>query len=99
MKSSPGNLSEPSSIIFPMNSLWRNTDLLSKPLGQWASCCVLISPKAFREAREAYAIMEGMDREMAARRVGHTVRTQEQNYAKYDAIRARDLADKHRSEL
>ena len=56
----------------------------------------LITPKAFREAGEAYAIMEGMDRQTAARRAGHTVDVQEKNYTKYDEIRARDLADKHR---
>jgi len=59
----------------------------------------LITPKAFREAGEAYAIMEGMDRQTAARRAGHTVDVQEKNYTKYDEIRARDLADKHRPNL
>ncbi len=56
----------------------------------------LIVPKAFREAGEAYAIMEGMDRDMAAKRAGHSQRVQGANYAKYDGIRARDLADRHR---
>ena len=55
----------------------------------------LITPKAFREAGEAYAIMSGMDRETAARRAGHSVEVQKRNYTKYDKIRARDLADKH----
>ena len=54
----------------------------------------LITPKAFREAGEAYAVMEGMDREMAAKRAGHTVAVQQRNYTKYDAIRARDIVDR-----
>ena len=56
----------------------------------------LVVPKAFREAGEAYSVMDGMDREMAARIAGHTVEVQKRNYTKFDSIRARELADKHR---
>jgi len=56
----------------------------------------LITPKAFREAGEAYALMNGMESKTAANRAGHTEIIQQRNYMKYDAIRARDLADKHR---
>ena len=61
----------------------------------WKKPRFLITPKAFREAGEAYAIMSGMDRETAARRAGHSVEVQKRNYTKYGEIRARDLADKH----
>jgi len=54
----------------------------------------LITPKALREAGEAYAIMSSkVDRKMAAERAGHTESVQEQNYTKFDAIRARDMVD------
>lgn len=35
--------------------------------------------KAFREAGEAYAVMNGMDRGVAARRGGHTEEVQSRN--------------------
>ncbi len=59
----------------------------------------LISPKGLREAGEAYAVMEGMDRPTAAARAGHSEEVQATNYTKYDEIRARDLADRHRPDL
>jgi len=59
----------------------------------------LITPKAFREAGEAYALMNGMEPKTAASRAGHTETIQQRNYMKYDAIRARDLADRHRPAL
>lgn len=55
----------------------------------------LVTPKAFREAGEAYAVMDGMDRETAAMRAGHTIEVQRRNYTKFDAIRARDMVDRH----
>ena len=57
----------------------------------------LIIPKALREAGEYYAIMAGMDRDLAARRAGHSREVQDRNYVKYDPIRARNEADKVRS--
>lgn len=48
----------------------------------------LVTPKAFREAGEAWAIIGGMDRDQAARYAGHTRKVQEQSYAKYDVFRA-----------
>ena len=54
----------------------------------------LISPKAFREAGEAYAIDGGMDPGKAAERAGHTVKIQQRNYDKYQNVRARDMVDR-----
>ena len=57
----------------------------------------LITPKALREAGEYHAIMAGVNRDIAAKRTGHSREVQERNYVKYDAIRARNEADKVRN--
>ena len=54
----------------------------------------LISPKAFREAGEAYAIDGGMDPGKAAERADHTVKIQQRNYDEYQNVRARDAVDR-----
>jgi len=57
----------------------------------------LITPKAFREAGEYFAVASGMDRSIAARRAGHTIKVQDRNYTKFNGIRARDLADRYQN--
>ena len=50
-----------------------------------------ISAKASREGGEAYSILDGVDRETASIRVGHSLQVQSRNYVKNDEIRAEKI--------